>query len=291
MMFLSVPDLILTGLGYLALGLWLFFYFKGRKYQSMFEMLDEKEFCLKELYGLGYSVMETVSYTFKSKKDRKLRQEAEVLYGERYVEYYIRVNYARKITISSVLLVASFAFYGLANDIAALVVMFFFTGFSYYYFGTAMERQVEKRSSEILQEFSEVASKLALLTNAGMILKEAWVSTANSGEGIIYQEMRKTLEHMNNGMADVDAYHQFGMRCMLPEIKKFSSTIIQGVQKSNSELAMVLQQQSKEVWNLKRQTAKRKGEQAANQLMIPIFLMFFGILIMILVPIFSNLGA
>lgn len=291
MMFLSLSNVIIMGLGYLILAIWLFFYIKGRKYNSMFSVLDEKEFYLKEIYGVGYAVIQVFHYDFKSKKDRKLRQEAEVLYGEKYVDYYLRVNYARKITISSLLLVLSFIFYGLANDITVLIVMLFFSGLSYFYFGNMMTKQVEKRSDEILQEFSEVVSKLALLTNAGMILKEAWISASKAGDGVIYQEMRKTVEDMDNGMADVDAYHAFGRRCMLPEIKKFSSTIIQGVQKGNSELAMVLQQQSKEVWELKRQLAKRKGEKAASELMIPIFLMFFGVLVMILVPIFTNLGA
>ena len=47
--------------------------------------------------------------------------------------------------------------------------------------------------------------------------------------------------------------------------------------------------QSAEVWEQKKQIVKRKGEKAANSLMIPVFLMFGGILIMVIVPIFANL--
>ena len=95
---------------------------------------------------------------------------------------------------------------------------------------------------------------------------------------------------MNNGVAEVDAIYGFGMRCMLPEIKKFSSTIIQGLTKGNSELAAMLQDQSKEVWQMKKQLVRREGEKAASKLLIPICIMFVGILIMILVPIFTNIG-
>lgn len=45
-------------------------------------------------------------------------------------------------------------------------------------------------------DFSEVVSKLALLTNAGMILREAWELTANAGEGIFYEEMQTAVAEM-----------------------------------------------------------------------------------------------
>ena len=82
----------------------------------------------------------------------------------------------------------------------------------------------------------------------------------------------------------------FGSRCIIPEIKKFTSTIIQGMTKGNSELTAMLQEQSKEVWQLKKQLVRREGEKAASKLLIPICVMFVGILIMIIVPIFTNLG-
>ena len=50
-------------------------------------------------------------------------------------------------------------------------------------------------------------------------------------------------------------------------------------------------EQSAEIWNLKRQLVKREGEKASSKLLIPKFLMFMGILIMVIVPIFTNIGA
>lgn len=95
---------------------------------------------------------------------------------------------------------------------------------------------------------------------------------------------------MNNGVSEIDAMFNFGSRCIIPEIKKFTSTIIQGMTKGNSELTAMLQEQSKEVWQLKKQLVRREGEKAASKLLIPICVMFVGILIMIIVPIFTNLG-
>ncbi len=46
----------------------------------------------------------------------------------------------------------------------------------------------------MLSDFSDVVSKLALLTNAGMILKDAWIETAYTGDTNIYIEMQKTVD-------------------------------------------------------------------------------------------------
>ena len=288
---LEIKDYIVFGIGAVLLGIWLVLFFTGLKYASLFDALTEKEFPLKEIYFVGYAALELVHYSYKSKHDRKLRKELSVLFGEKYAEYYLRVIHAQEITMSLTLAILGFALYGVADDIAVLVVLLIFAGLSYYYFGTLTEKRILKRSEEMLRDFSNVVSKLALLTNAGMILREAWTEIAFSGETTIYREMQTSVEEMNNGISEIDAISRFGKRCIIPEIKKFSSTIVQGLVKGNNELAMMLQAQSREVWMLKKQDIHRQGEKAASRLLIPVVIMFVGILIMVIVPIFTNLGA
>jgi len=60
--------------------------------------------------------------------------------------------------------------------------------------------------------------------------------------------------------------------------------------KGNKELVDMLQAQSAESWQLKKHLATREGEKAASKLLMPMMLMFVGILIMVLIPIFANLG-
>ena len=288
---LSITNLIIIALGALSLLIWMLFYLKGLKHNAMFEVLVEKDYPLKEIYGMGYAFLETFKYGYKSKSDRKLRQQLEVLYGNKYCEYYLRVIHSQQITWTMTVFVLSFVFYGLSSEILALIVGIVFSGLAYYYFGTTTKKKILKRSDELLHDFSEVVSKLALLTNAGMILREAWEEVAFAGEGTIYKEMQTAVNDMNNGQSEIDAIYGFGNRCIIPEIKKFTSTIIRGLTKGNRELVAMLQEQSKEVWQMKKQLVRREGEKAASKLLIPICIMFLGILIMILVPIFTNLGA
>ena len=287
---LGLIDWIIIGAGAVSLFLWLIVFFMGRKHNAMFDVLEEKEYPFKEIYGMGYAVLELIKYKYKSKGDRKLRQQLEVLYGEKYSEYYLRVIHSQQITLSFTVFVLAFAFYGLTSEILACVIGLVFAALAYYYFGTTTAKKILKRSDELLHDFSEVVSKLALLTNAGMILREAWQEVAFAGTGVIYTEMQTAVNEMNNGVADIDAIYNFGTRCIIPEIKKFTSTIIQGMTKGNSELTAMMQEQSKEVWQLKKQIVRREGEKAASKLLIPICIMFVGILVMILIPIFTNLG-
>ena len=111
MLGLTMTDIVIMTLGIVSLIIWLMFFIKGMKYNSMFDVLVEKEYPFKEIYGLGYAVLETIKYNYKSKGDRKLRQELDVLYGSKYSEYYLRTIHSQQITIAFTLFVLSFILY------------------------------------------------------------------------------------------------------------------------------------------------------------------------------------
>lgn len=289
-MVLTIFDYAIMAIGITSLIIWMFFFFKGLSKASIFAPLDEKEYPLKEIYFVGYAVSETIKYQYKSKNDREARKNLEVLYDAKYADYYLRVIMSQRLTMAMTVFVLSFILYGFADSAAMLLIGFMFSGLAYYYFGTVTKNKITKRSDEMLSDFSEVVSKLALLTNAGMILREAWEEVAYTGENALYKEMQYAVDEMNNGVAEVDAIYNFGIRCIIPEIKKFTSTIVQGIIKGNGEISSMLLTQSNEVWALKKQNVRRQGEKAASKLLIPICIMFVGILVMVIVPIFTNMG-
>ena len=291
MALLTVTDLFVLAFGCLVLACWMFLFVRGRSNDWMFEQLDDEDYPVKELYFIGYELVGMLPLRFKSKKDRRLRKELAVLYGEKYADYYLRVVYAQQATMAlTVLALAAPIYFFAGGDLVIFAAVAAGAAGAYYYYGTTTKEKIAKRSQEMLAQFSDVVSKLALLVNSGMILREAWERTAYSKEGLIYDEMRRSVVEMQNGAAEVDALFLFGQQCMTPEIRKFASTLIQGVTKGNSDLALLLTQQSKEVWELKKQYVHRQGELANNKLLLPMCLTFIGILIMVIVPVFSNIG-
>ncbi len=288
-MYITTFDYISMAILLIFLVIWLILFIVGNKYASMFEILDENEFPLKDVYKVGYTLMELTHHKYRTKWDKQLRADLVILYSEKYADYYIRVVYAQTVTICSIIFICGLCLMLISGNPAILVVVGFMCAVMAYYFMTLPQATIKKRSDELLSDYAEVISNLALLTNAGMILKEAWEQVAYSGDGVFYKEMQRVVFDLNNGIGENAAYHNFGQRCVIAEAKKFASTIAQGVQKGNSELSKALQQQSSEVWEQKKQMVKRQGEKAANRLIIPVFLMFGGILIMIIIPIFANL--
>ena len=66
--------------------------------------------------------------------------------------------------------------------------------------------------------------------------------------------------------------------------------VIQNLKKGNEELAYFLKDLSDEMWEVKKNEVKQKGEKANSRLLLPMMLIFIGILIMILVPVFQQMG-
>lgn len=284
-----IPSIIMM-IGNIYVLFFLILFLKGRRHENLFQGLDEKEYPLKEIFFVGYEFLEMIHFDYHSEKVGELRKKLGILYEEKYAEYYTRVVQAQRTTSALLLLGLSFVFYGVLREYVVLIVFAMMAGVAYYYYGNVVHQRIDERSQELLSDFSQVVSELALLTNAGMILREAWATVAQKGDTPLYLEMQRAVQEIENGMAERDAYYTFGIRCVIPEIKKFTSTILQGMTKGNAELGYMLQQQSKEIWNRKKQSVDQLAESAATKLMLPMCVMFMGIIILIIVPIFSNMG-
>ena len=139
-------------------------------------------------------------------------------------------------------------------------------------------------------DLPQALSKLTLLINSGMVVRDAWKRTAITGTRQLYIEMQQTSLEIENGVMEIEAYRNFAERCGVKEVKKFSTLIIQNLKKGNEELAMFLNDLSDEMWEMKKNEVKQKGEKANSKLLLPVFLIFIGILILVLVPMMNGMG-
>ena len=273
--------------------LFLFLLKASKDYDEMISPLDSKEFVLKDIYGIGFKIMEYLKFDFKNDSAKDLREKIKVLHGDKYAEFYLRVYYAQRISISVFVFVISMLIACLASGSDGLILIFLgfvVSGAIYYYFSTLAESKLKKQSLLYVSDFPDAISTLALLMNSGMTLRDSWTQVAYSNDKPLYLQMQKVSEDMKNGKSEADALFDFSIRCATPEIKKFTGFIIQGAQKGNSNLAVLLKNQSNELWEIKRQSVLQQGQLAASKLLIPIVVMFIGILIMVMGPIMTNLG-
>ena len=148
--------------------------------------------------------------------------------------------------------------------------------------------KLKKRRAAISRQFPNVVSKLALLVTSGMILDKAWKQTAESQDLVLYREMRKTVNELDNLVDPTAAYTNFLGRCNTKETTKLASALIQSQSKGNAEIGALLKGMAHDAWQERRHTAKSASEAANSKLMIPTIMLFIAILIMIMVPVAMN---
>lgn len=259
-------------------------------YASFIQAIDPKQYKYPELFCIGFALMEFLKIDSKSRRGReKIRDIAEVK-GKRYAEYYFYVIYAEKLTYGLTVLVMFSLLGALSGELVAVLLGAVLSFLAMWYVEELLKDKLEERRDELLADMPQMLSKLTLLVNSGMVLREAWKKVAYGGERELYKEMQATVQEMQNGVVDLEAYRNFAERCSIKQIRRFSSTMIQNMQKGNAEIPYFLKELSEEMWEEKKHLVKRKGEAAAAKLLIPTTMIFVGILIMVMLPAFLNMN-
>lgn len=279
-----VISLILLVLASFSTILFIFHLIRGKEYASLVENLDSEEYFLKDLYIVGFSLNNTKLFRLRGKLERDLKKNSKLVWDNIYYEYYANLAWAQFLSLSLLILSVGLIFSSLIGGEAALLMLGVAVLFVMAIWNLSMSKMKEavaKRRDACVLEFPNMVSKLSLLINSGMVLREAWYLVANGKDGALYELMRKACEFMENGESDIAAIHKFGVLSDSIEIKKFTSAMVQGMEKGNSELADFLVSQASELWAHKRQLALQQGEIAAGKLIIPLGITFAGIIMII----------
>lgn len=264
--------------------------FNGKKYQNYIESDFAREFQMRQLFCVGFSIMRLFHFNSKSKRARMKIKEISEIKGKRYAEYYYYIMQGAKITYAYTIMVFMLLFAVLAGSVEALFLGIVLAVLLVMYVDFSLKDKLNARRQEILMDLPQALSKLTLLINSGMVVREAWKRTAVTGTRQLYVEMQNTSLEIENGVMEAEAYRNFAERCGIKEVRKFAALIIQNLKKGNEELAMFLEDLSEEMWEIKKNEVKQKGEKANSQLLLPVFLIFIGIMIMVLVPMMNGIG-
>lgn len=147
---------------------------------------------------------------------------------------------------------------------------------------------VKKRAQEIERQFPQAVSKMSLLTVAGLEVNQAWRLASQGGKGTLYEEMNRVLVDFDNNVSPAEAYTKFMLRCNNKYTTKLATAILQNLSKGNSEIVKLFRALNDESWMEHKHSARRMGEQIQSKLLVPTLLMFFGIIILVIVPVMSG---
>lgn len=245
----------------------------------------------------GYALLRRASVDLDAKLFRGL------------IQSYSRVDGKEGAAVKSKYLVASTAAYAIIglmidftavslcvsgeNDSAGIlgIIILLFTVVLCYVPLSNLRQQAQYREERIEAEFPNVVSKLAMLINSGMEVSRAWELTAYSGSDVLYDEMRVVVELQNSNVSPMSAYTQFMNNCNNKYTSKLATSIMQNLSKGNAEIGALFIQFSAESWMERKHSAKRLGEKAQGNLLVPTIMIFAGIMVMIMVPLVYSMAS
>lgn len=223
-------------------------------------------------------------------KYKQIENDKYAIQDTRYLLAYM-ISYISLGVVLALVFLAIIVGSGMESEklMISLVVFIalFYLGYQKY---NNIKENVLSRAESIEIDFPKVMSKLALLSGAGMSVDNAWKLTAYSGEGVLYDEMQSVVINLEQNVPPHEAYGQFMINCNNKYTTKLAMSILQNTSKGNDRIITLFQNMNDESWFEKRQNAKQIGEKAGSKLMLPMVMMFVGIMLLVMGPVVIQMG-
>lgn len=165
----------------------------------------------------------------------------------------------------------------------------------------ALEREKEKErrkkeECQMMLEYPEILSKLAVYSGAGLPVRAAWERIVLEYEAgkkqknpmLVYEEMAAAYYQMQRGIPERRAYVEFGERCHLLPYRKLAGILEQNVRKGSQQLRPILEAEMESAFEEKKALTRRLGEEASTKLLLPLFLMLSIVMVMVSMPAFLS---
>lgn len=160
--------------------------------------------------------------------------------------------------------------------------------------------QIKKREKELLLDYAEIVSKLMIFIGAGMSIRLVWERIVKDYERsrtagkqkprTAYEEMCRAYYQLAGGLSEGEVFREFGRRCRLQPYLKLSSLLEQNRKEGSKHLRAMLQAEMQEAWEMRKNLARKLGEEAGTKLLVPLFLMLGIVMVMVMVPAMMAMG-
>ena len=154
-----------------------------------------------------------------------------------------------------------------------------------------------KRDNSMLMEYPVLINRITLYLGAGMTIKGAWNKIAKDynrqkkltkEKKYTYEEMLFSCYEMQCGISESNAYERFAERCGLQPYTKLAGLLTQSTRRGNVALISDLQKEAENAQEIRRNMARKKGEEAGAKLLIPMVMMLAIVMILIMFPAFFS---
>ena len=160
------------------------------------------------------------------------------------------------------------------------------------------EKERKQRDDELMAEYPRLITKLTLYIGAGLSLRGAWERLAteyrtkenSEGDGsAVREEILILAGELKNGASEARAYEAFGRRIGLKPYLRCASLMVSQLQKGSGGLRKNLEGEVRLAWEMYRERASKKGEEAQTKLLFPMMGMMFLVMAVVMIPAFFTM--
>ena len=154
------------------------------------------------------------------------------------------------------------------------------------------KEEKKKRERQMMADYPDIISKLTVLAGAGLSLPQAWMRLAADYEAgrqkkekrWAYEEAVATGRQIQNGVSPGGAFGEYGRRFGLHAYIKLCNLLEQNMKKGTKGLCALLQAEAYQAFEERKHQVRRVGEEISTRLLVPMFMMFGVVLVVILIP-------
>ena len=156
---------------------------------------------------------------------------------------------------------------------------------------------LKKRDESSMETYSRIVNKIYLLYSVGVPTKGIIVRLCSEyrenmksagGKIYAYEELLKVEQRINEGVSELKAYEEYGLRVGLPQYMRLVNLLQQMVMKGRNDMEILLEEELEKAFADRKNRARKLGEEAGTKLLLPMFLMFAVVLIIVMVPAFVS---
>ena len=160
------------------------------------------------------------------------------------------------------------------------------------------EKEKQKREEALLAAYPQLITKLTLYTGAGLSLRGAWerlaseyrkATEATGKKDAACEEVLVLAGELKNGTSEARAYEAFGKRIGLKPYLRCAALLVSQLQKGSGGLREGLEAEVRLAWEMHRERATKKGEEAQTKMLFPMMGMLLLVMAVVMIPAFFSM--
>ena len=260
--------------------------FAGRRALALYGALLEGD-KTRKFISLPAYILKRARYEGRFSYDRKIKVHIVEYYGKNDADSRFLLHQSTKIAYIAAALEFCLLI-GIRSEIDAgyIFVCALCAGSAFLLPDSRLSSGIKKRKLEIMLDFPDFLVRLTLLINAGMNVAKAWekVSEGMDRSRALGRELGMALLEIRSGKSESKTYEDFAKRCRIQEVTRVVSVLLQNIKKGNAELVSILRVHANECWEMRKNAAKKLGEEASSKMLLPMAIMLLSILLIVTTP-------